>query len=494
MNLPAALGLGLALYIAFRAALALVSSGLRLLLSEAAASALLTPSGFTLLALALRLWLRLVGSSTEAAVTLDGVVRDALVVGAVWLAAQVVTQLSTRWYFERVRGVALPNVVRRVVAGTLYAIGALALLQARFAWSAGDVVLLTSVAALAAGVVFQSALGGMLASLSLGLSDAVRVGDLVRVGEAHGWIEEIDARNTVLRAVDGGHVVIANRRLLEASLVNFSRPARAHPVSFVIAASASAPPNAVKTCLARCVREAQGARAEPAPEVLQTGIVGGATEYRVTLYVDDWTRRSAVEDAVRTAAWYRLRREGYAWPTPPPDEVDRAEAVRFLSRVPILAPLAPEELEGLAARAAPVLYGAGETVFEQGDEGESLYVVRRGTVRLSVALPTRDGAQSEKEIAAMGAGESFGERSLLTGAKRSAHCVAVTDAALLRIDKDSLRAIVMSNPAIVERLGDIIASQDEQDRARITEHERIDASRPRAERASLLAVIRAFFR
>ncbi len=227
MNLPAALGLGLALYLAFRVALALVSAGLRLLLSEAAAKALVTPSSFALLALTLRAWLRRVGSSTEAAVTLDGFARDALVVGAAWLAAQVLTQLSTRWYFERVRGVALPNVVRRVVAGVLYAVGALALLQARFAWSAGDVVLLTSVAALAAGVVFQSALGGMLASLSLGLSDAVRVGDLVRVGDADGWIEEIDARNTVLRAVDGGHLVIANRRLLETTLVSFSRPARA---------------------------------------------------------------------------------------------------------------------------------------------------------------------------------------------------------------------------------------------------------------------------
>lgn len=58
LNLPGALGLGFGLDVAFRAALALVSAGLKRLLSEAAATALETPSGFALLALALRVWTR----------------------------------------------------------------------------------------------------------------------------------------------------------------------------------------------------------------------------------------------------------------------------------------------------------------------------------------------------------------------------------------------------------------------------------------------------
>lgn len=494
MSLLATLGLGLALYVTFRLALALASKALRASLPEAVARAVVYPVGLSLLALTVRAWVLLAGATSESAATVDALARDGLVVGLVWLGAQVLTQLATRAYFERVRGVAVPGVVRRLVAGALYVAGALALLQSRFAWSAGDVVLLTSAAALAAGVVFQSALGGLLASLSLALSDALRVGDLVRVGEVEGTIEEIEARSAVLRATDGGHVILANRVLLDGPVVNFSRPARAHPLTFTVAASAAAPPNAVKACLAACARETPDVRGEPAPEALHAGVVDGAAAYRVTAWVDDYARRAAVEDGVRTRAWYRLRREGSAWPPAPPEPVDRAEVARLLARVPLLAPLSPEEVGVLAERASPVLYGAGEVIFRQGDAGESLYLVRCGEVRLSVDLAARDGSRTTREIATVEPGGSFGERSLVTGATRSARAVASVDAALLRIDRGCLRPVVMSNPAIVERLGDLIAAQDEQDRARVSAHERASDAPPRAERASVLEVIRAFFR
>ena len=119
MSAPAALLLGVGLYVVFRVALALAAKGLRALLPEAVARAFVTPLGLSLLALATLAWLRLTGAATRAAQTVDGVARDALVAGLVWLGVQAVTQLATRWYFERVRGVALPNVVRRVVAATL---------------------------------------------------------------------------------------------------------------------------------------------------------------------------------------------------------------------------------------------------------------------------------------------------------------------------------------------------------------------------------------
>ena len=160
--------------------------------------------------------------------------------------------------------------------------------------------------------------------------------------------------------------------------------------------------------------------AEPAPAALLAGSADGAATYRVTVWVDGYAQRHAVEDGIRTLAWYRLRREGHAWPATAPAEVDRAEAERLLQRVPILAPLAPEELAALAARATPVLYGAGEALFRQGDAGESLYVVRAGAVRLSIDLPGREGAQTQKDIATVGPGGSFGERSLITGARRTA--------------------------------------------------------------------------
>lgn len=484
-----ALAIGLGLYLAFRIVVALAVRGLRALLPPNAVKPVVTPLGSSLLAATFLLWLHLTGAQDDTAALLGAAGFEFLKVALTWLSAHVATLLVARLYFERIRGIPLPGVVQRVLVSVLFVVGMLALLQARFEWSAGDLVLLTSLVALSCGVVFQSALGELLASVSLGLSDTLRVGDLVRVGDTEGWIEEIEARTTVLRGFDGGHVMIANRKLIESRVVNYSRPERAHPARFTLAASASAPPNAVKASLAQCAALAPGVRSEPAPEVVQVGAEGGAVHYRVTFWVDDYAGRHTAEDAIRTLAWYRLRRDGHGWPAADDAHVDRAAAAALLAAVPILAALTPDETAALASRAQVVLYGAGESLFREGDAGESLFVLRSGGVRLSVATA---GQKGEAEIGAVAPGGSFGERSLLTGAKRSAHATAAVDSELLRIDRESFRAIVLSNPEIVGRLTDIVAEQDAQNQARRNEQERLDAGRLASERQTIFERIREF--
>jgi hypothetical protein len=69
---------------------------------------------------------------------------------------------------------------------------------------------------------------------------------------------------------------------------------------------------------------------------------------------------------------------------------------------------------------------AGETLFKQGDFGDSLYVVIEGS--LSVLA-------GEKEQARLPAGECIGEMALLDGNPRSASVRAASDARLLRKPK-----------------------------------------------------------
>lgn len=485
----AALAIGLGLYVAFRLVHALAMRGLRALFSASAVRPVATPLGSSLLAATFLLWLRLTGAQDDTAALLGAAGVELFKVAVTWLAAHLVTLVVARLYFERIRGIPLPSVVHRVLVTLFFVVGMLVLLQQRFDWSAGDLVLLTSLVALSGGVVFQSALGELLASVSLGLSNTLRVGDLVQVGDTRGWIEEIEARTTVLRGVDGGHVVIANRKLIDSQVVNYSRPDRVHPARFTLAASASAPPNAVKASLAQCAAQVPGVQAEPAPEVVQVGAEGGAVQYRVTFWLDDYARRHAVEDAIRTLAWYRLRRDGHAWPPAEVAAVDEGAVAELLASVPILAALTGAETATLASRARPVLYGAGEWLFRQGDAGDSLFVVRSGGVRLSVRTA---GQKDDAEVAVVAPGGSFGERSLLTGAQRSAHATAAVDSELVRIDRESFRAIVLSNPAIVEKLTDIVARQDAFNEALRSEHERMDTARLAAERQGIFERIREF--
>jgi CRP-like cAMP-binding protein len=94
------------------------------------------------------------------------------------------------------------------------------------------------------------------------------------------------------------------------------------------------------------------------------------------------------------------------------------------------------------------------------------------------------------ELAVLDPGSYFGEMSLLTGDPRTASVRAVGDCAVLEITSDAFRAIVLQHPALVERIGVVVADR----RAGIARARAAVASVPPPESASsLVARVRRFF-
>ena len=82
-------------------------------------------------------------------------------------------------------------------------------------------------------------------------------------------------------------------------------------------------------------------------------------------------------------------------------------------------------------------FAPGETIFVEGDEGRSMYVVLEGTVRLSVT-----GRSLEK----IGPGELFGEMALIDAAPRSASATAVSACTLAPVGAARFKSLVQENP------------------------------------------------
>jgi CRP-like cAMP-binding protein len=80
--------------------------------------------------------------------------------------------------------------------------------------------------------------------------------------------------------------------------------------------------------------------------------------------------------------------------------------------------LQPHELRDVAGHLRPEHFDAGQTVYRQGAEGESLYIVDQGQVQVSGGAGT---------LATIGAGEVFGEGAFLTGEPRSTTVTALTE-------------------------------------------------------------------
>ena len=114
----------------------------------------------------------------------------------------------------------------------------------------------------------------------------------------------------------------------------------------------------------------------------------------------------------------------------------------LLAAVPFFALLDDQERATLAERVDHVSKKAGDYLFKHGDPGDSLYVVINGEVELFVKNDTGD------RIVLMnaGAGEFFGEISLLDGGPRTASALVKEDTQALEVDRGDLDEFLRLRP------------------------------------------------
>ncbi|MBN2080519.1 MAG: cyclic nucleotide-binding domain-containing protein [Spirochaetes bacterium] len=93
-------------------------------------------------------------------------------------------------------------------------------------------------------------------------------------------------------------------------------------------------------------------------------------------------------------------------------------------------------------------FAAGTRLFEQGDEGGSFYLIRKGEVDIVKNL---DGGE-RVHLATMTEGEIFGEMAIVGRQPRLASAVCRTDCLLAVADADDLDALIEGNPEFTRRL------------------------------------------
>jgi len=113
-----------------------------------------------------------------------------------------------------------------------------------------------------------------------------------------------------------------------------------------------------------------------------------------------------------------------------------------LSRVSLFKRLEPEELEKLAAEVDQVHYKGGETIFNESDKGDALYVVESGSVRIWVL----DEDVKPVTLTELHEGDFFGELAVLDRGPRSTNATAVDDIELHRLSSDDFQNFLLAHP------------------------------------------------
>ncbi|HJT38364.1 MAG TPA: cyclic nucleotide-binding domain-containing protein [Actinomycetota bacterium] len=123
-----------------------------------------------------------------------------------------------------------------------------------------------------------------------------------------------------------------------------------------------------------------------------------------------------------------------------------AERTRALTTMSVLQGCPPAEVEQIASRAHVMVFDDGEVIVPEGEEGLGFYFITDGRVRV---------LRAGDVIASLGAGDFFGEVSLLEGTVRNATVVADGTVTCIGILRSFFRPLLARNPRLALRILDI---------------------------------------
>lgn len=113
----------------------------------------------------------------------------------------------------------------------------------------------------------------------------------------------------------------------------------------------------------------------------------------------------------------------------------------ILKEIQLFSSLDETSIEKLSQAVKPVELKQGETLFFKGDEGNCMYIIRKGTIK--IVLPSIAG--EEIIVTLLHEDDFFGVMPMLDGEERSADAVAVTPATVFSLGRSDFLSILQSD-------------------------------------------------
>ncbi len=132
------------------------------------------------------------------------------------------------------------------------------------------------------------------------------------------------------------------------------------------------------------------------------------------------------------------------------------QVTQFLSHVSLFDNVKPEYLPSIAQRAEQRAYKRGQIIFNEGDPGDTLYIIKTGSVGVFL-VDSKVGLRFE--LARLRSGQVFGEMAMLTEQPRNATCQAIEATECILISRKTFMAIVERIPQVALAVAEVLASR-----------------------------------
>ena len=380
--------------------------------------------------------------------------------------ANLVAYLLVDLYLHhRMKG-KVPSFLRDLLLLGVYLFFGATALRVIFDINMASILTTTTVLTAALAFAMQTSLANIISGFQIQSDEAFRRGTWIWIKdkEITGEIVNVGFRYSTVRTLEDHLVHVPNHYMTQNVVHSIgTHPGAPQPVNLKVLLDYAFSPERAKAILLDALRDEPGILREPAPWVKVDGFMDSGIHYNLRFYLEEYATLLEARDRILRRVWYAVTREGQTFPYPhreivrkepaPTFQMDSAAIRANLRRIEILSPLGEEDLDSLVPHVRLCVYGRGETVVRQGEEGDSLFIVLRGGLEVRF-----DG----KKVGKLSEGEFFGEMSLLTGEKRHATVVAAEEVRLIEVSKEALSPVISSHPAILTGLSDRLERRLEQ--------------------------------
>jgi len=346
------------------------------------------------------------------------------------------------------------------------------------------------------GLALQDTLGNLFSGIALQADQPFQVGDVISLtGRGTGVVESVSWRGVKIRTFQNKLLVISNAVLGKETIEVASKGnLNARVVTFSTVYSNS-PAKTIQT-IRDAVRQVENVSSKVRPVVRIRNLGESGLEWEIKYWIEDYAKYNDTDALIRQRLWYSFVREKieFAYPTrtlhveTKPQEAafeDRMNTIsERLARISIFAPLSEEETDRLASTARIRVYAPGEPIVRAGQEGNSMFVITRGSVKIQIP----DGV-APKTINELHENDFFGEMSLLTGQPRTASVVASEETEVLQIRKAAIKPLFEANPQLVAAISNMV----EKRRELLKQSGEISVEADKGENRGLINSIRKFF-
>ncbi|KUG25550.1 camp-binding protein [hydrocarbon metagenome] len=306
-----------------------------------------------------------------------------------------------------------------------------------------------------------------LRSVFLSNSVAFNIGDWIKLSainsdkEIIGEVDNIDRRNLQLKTESDTIVTISQSSLTDFVVENFWGSGKETRLEINFNFDKYMPVKRIKRVLLAAAEQSlddYNLISSNETEVIIKQITDDTIHYTIYFWINPWAQISPekiIDKIISTSVEY-LQISGLYFADEKGGDYlisTSTEIKRIISSIDLFDTLNENELIELANGINETEFLKEEKVIKENDEGNSMFVVVEGL--LDVFVNSKDGKQIK--VGRLTPGDFFGEMSLMTGDKRSATVICLTDVLLYEIRKESISKIIGNREEVINEFGEIIS-------------------------------------